>query len=1050
MLQGWVIVVVSFAYLGLLFAIAYYGDKRADAGRSIIARPSVYALSLAVYATSWTFYGSVGRASSTGVGFLPVYLGPTLMFALGWLVLRKIIRISKENRITSIADFVASRYGKSTLLGGLVAVIAVVGIVPYISLQLKAISDTFGILLGYPDIISPAELEPASLLSDKALYVALLLAVFTILFGTRKLDAAERHEGMVAAIAFESLVKLVAFLAVGLFVTFGVFGGFGDLFGSAAALPNADELFTVGEDPGFGGLLSLTLLSMLAIVLLPRQFQVTVVENVDERHLNKAMWLFPLYLLAINLFVLPIALGGLTAFQGAGVNPDYFVLALPMAEGQEALALFVYVGGISAATAMVIVEAIALSTMVSNNLLMPALLRTEGSRLTRGTRPDAGPGHEAARAGDPARGDRRSAAARLRLLPHGRRDDGARLDRPCLVRRSRPVRPGDPRRDLLEGRHAQRRARRAARRAPPSGLYTLLLPSFARSGLFPASFLTEGPFGIELLRPEQLLGLDGLDSTSHAMFWSMLVNVGLYVGVSLFSRPQRGRAHAGGAVRRRLPADRRGLRGSGAAAPRSPTCRRCSRASSDAERASEALAEQARERGLRVSDGARADPELVHHVETAAGGLDRGSVGTGDGRLGGRGGAARHGRGDGHPRRDLPGDRLQPRARAQVPGARGGDRRAAGRRTPAHGARPPEGRLRLDGHPRAAHAADVDARASRRSCSRTRSFPPDERERFLRIVIEEIERLTRLINQVLDLSKIESGSAEWQIGEIDLKEIVEDSATATAQLFSERDAELQVRLPEAVPAVAADRDRIKQVMLNLLSNAAKFCDAEHGRVAVEFGVADGALRVDVRDNGPGIEREDQQLIFEKFRQGGDGLTERTKGTGLGLPICREIVAYLGGELWVESEPGSGATFSFTLPVTRCAPGRGAGEGLMATRVLIVDDEPNIVTSIEFLMRQRGYETRVARNGDEALSEVESFRPHLVLLDVMLPHKDGFEVCQQLRAGGWADLKIVMLTAKGRDIEIEKGLALGADAYVTKPFSTGELVARVSEMLDSDA
>ncbi|HZL04449.1 MAG TPA: histidine kinase, partial [Coriobacteriia bacterium] len=288
MLETPVILVVSFAYLGLLFAIAYWGDKRAAAGRSIIARPSIYALSLAVYATSWTFYGSVGRAASTGVGFLPIYLGPTLMFALGWLVLRKIIRISKENRITSIADFVASRYGKSTLLGGLVTVIAVVGIVPYISLQLKAISNTFTILPEYPEIVSPRELGSPSLFADTGLYVALVLAAFTIAFGTRKLDATERHEGMVAAIAFESVVKLVAFVCVGLFVTFGVFGGFGDLFGRAAALPQADELFTLGgPDTGYMNFVWLTVLSMLAIVLLPRQFHVAVVENVDERHVSK-------------------------------------------------------------------------------------------------------------------------------------------------------------------------------------------------------------------------------------------------------------------------------------------------------------------------------------------------------------------------------------------------------------------------------------------------------------------------------------------------------------------------------------------------------------------------------------------------------------------------------------------------------------------------------------------------------------------------------------------------------------------------------------------
>src|SRR5688572_9768131 len=244
MLLGGVILVASFAYLGILFAIAYWGDKRADAGRSLIANPYIYALSMAVYATSWTFYGSVGRAAASGVGFLPIYLGPTLIAALWWLVLRKMIRISKANRITSIADFNAARYGKSALLGGLVTVIAVIGIIPYIALQLKAVSNSFILLLQYPEVVMPAKGEAVALFQDTALYVALLLAAFTIVFGTRHLDATERHEGMVAAIAFESLVKLLAFLAVGAFVTFGLYGGFADLFEQASRLPQLDKLLT--------------------------------------------------------------------------------------------------------------------------------------------------------------------------------------------------------------------------------------------------------------------------------------------------------------------------------------------------------------------------------------------------------------------------------------------------------------------------------------------------------------------------------------------------------------------------------------------------------------------------------------------------------------------------------------------------------------------------------------------------------------------------------------------------------------------------------------
>src|SRR6266581_6245261 len=349
MLEGWVILLCSFAYLGILFAIAFYGDKRADTGRSIIANPYIYALSMAVYATSWTYYGSVGRAAASGVGFLPIYIGPTLMAALWWLVLRKMIRISKANRITSIADFIASRYGKSSLLAGIVTIIAVIGVIPYIALQLKAVSSSFTILLQYPDVI-PKNVASVGVAHDTALYVALLLAAFTIVFGTRHLDATERHEGMVAAIAFESLVKLLAFVAVGVFVTFGMYHGFADIFERAATVPELERLLTLDSAGGaYGTWASLIFLSMLSIMFLPRQFQISVVENVNEDHVVKAIWLFPLYLLVINIFVLPIAFVGLMQFSG-NVDADTFVLRLPMIEKREGLALFAFIGGLSAAT----------------------------------------------------------------------------------------------------------------------------------------------------------------------------------------------------------------------------------------------------------------------------------------------------------------------------------------------------------------------------------------------------------------------------------------------------------------------------------------------------------------------------------------------------------------------------------------------------------------------------------------------------------------------------------------------------------------------------
>ncbi|HYM64398.1 MAG TPA: ATP-binding protein [Gaiellaceae bacterium] len=910
MLSTPVILVVSFAYLGLLFAIAYYGDKRADAGRSIVARPSVYALSLAVYATSWTFYGSVGRAADAGVGFLPIYLGPTLMFALGWVVLRKIIRISKANRTTTIADFIASRYGKSTLLGGLVTVIAVIGIVPYISLQLKAISNTFSILPEYPDIVSSTELDPGSLFADTGLYVALVLAAFTILFGARKLDASERHEGMIAAIAFESVVKLVAFLCVGLFVTFGMFGGFGDLFGQAGALPEADELFTLGgPETGYGSLLWLTILSMLAIVLLPRQFHVAVVENVDERHLNKAMWLFPLYLLVINLFVLPIALGGLVRFDGSEVSPDTFVLALPMAEGQQALALFAYLGGVSAATGMVIVETIALSTMVSNNLIMPVLLRARAS-LTEGR--------------DLRRlvlGVRRTTIVAVLLLGFvyfRAAGEATALVSIGLVSFAAVAQFGPA---LLGGIYWKGGNRNGALAGLAAGsllwAYTLLLPSFSRSDWLPQSFLEEGPLGIELLRPEQLFGLAGFDSVSHAMFWTMLANVGLYVGVSLFTRPsaaEHGQAVLFVDVIREPGEGGRFWRGTASVEALESMLARFL----GPDRARDALTRYADERGRRITEWREADAELVHHVET----LVAGSIGTASARV------MIASVVDEEPlgidevmdildetsqliaySREL--ERKSQELEAATSELRGANRRLR-----------ELDRLKDDFVSTVTHELRTpltSMRAFAEILLDNPELPLAERERFLGIVVEEIERLSRLINQVLDLAKIESGRSEWDIAAVDLAEVIEESATAAAHLLAARQAELQVRLPEEVPSVPTDRDRVKQVLLNLLSNAAKFCDEERGRVAVELAVEDGVVRVDVRDNGPGIDPEDQVVIFDRFRQGGQTLTERPQGTGLGLGISREIIRQLGGELWVDSAPGEGSTFSFVLPRAGTVP-----------------------------------------------------------------------------------------------------------------------------------
>jgi Na+/proline symporter/nitrogen-specific signal transduction histidine kinase len=913
MLQGWVIVLASVAYLGVLFAIASFGDRRAEAGRSIIANPYIYALSLAVYCTTWTFYGSVGRAASSGVGFLPVYLGPTLMVALWWFVLRKLIRVSKAHRITSLADLVASRYGKSQLLGGLVTVIAVLGVIPYIALQLKAISGSFTILVHYPAIVMPAKAAAQPVLHDTALYIAVLLAAFTVLFGTRHLDATERHEGLVAAIAFESLVKLVAFLAVGSFVTFGLFDGFADIFRLAEAVPRLRALMTVPAG-GYSTWVFLTFLSMLSIVFLPRQFQISVVENVDERHLLKATWLFPLYLLLINVFVLPLALGGLLHFSSGGVDADTFVLTLPMAHRQEALALLAYLGGLSAGTGMVIVETIALSTMVCNDLVMPLLLRQGWLRL-----------HQRRDLSGVLLGIRRVAIAAILLLGYVYfrvASEAYALVAIGLISFAAVAQFAPA---VLGGLYWKGGTRAGAVAGLSAGfavwVYTLALPSLAKSGWLPGGFLTDGPFGIGLLRPQELLGLTGLDEISHGLLWSMLANLGAYLGVSLAGRAGAAEAnqaalfvdvfrHTQGLERARL------LRSGAPVGELLPLVGRFL----GPERAREAFAAYARRRGLASPEALPADADVVHFAETQL----AGAIGSASARVVVASVVQEEPPGLDEVM-DILDEASQVRAYSHELEQKSLELEAATAELRGANARLQElDRMKDDFMSTVTHELRTPLTSIRAFSEILLDDPRiqlSERKRFLSIIVKETERLTRLINQMLDMAKIESGNAEWRSTRLDLNEVIAEAAESTGQLFREREVALTILPCTPPPLVMADRDRLIQVLINLLSNAVKFCAPRAGRVEVRPAALDGQVRVDVSDNGPGIPAGDLETIFEKFRQGGDTLTAKPRGTGLGLPISRRIVEHFGGRLWVESRPGQGATFSFVLPLE--APAAGA-------------------------------------------------------------------------------------------------------------------------------
>jgi Na+/proline symporter/nitrogen-specific signal transduction histidine kinase len=917
MLQQWIILLVSFGYLGVLFAIAYYGDKRADAGRSIISNPYIYTCSIAVYCTGWTFYGSVGRAASAGVGFLPIYLGPTLAAIVWWFVLRKIIRLSKVNNITSIADFIASRYGKSAVIGGLVTVICIVGIMPYIALQLKAISSSFNVLFlhNVRNIGQPAAGH------DTALYVALVLAAFSILFGTRHIDVTERHEGMVAAIAFESIVKLLAFSAVGIFVTYTMFDGPADLFTRAASAPETKKLMTMDLQPGgYASWLALTFISMTAIMFLPRQFQILVVENVNEKHVRTASWLFPLYLLAINLFVLPIALSGLMFFHTGAVDADMLVLSLPLVAGEEALALFVFIGGLSAATGMVIVETIALSTMLCNDLLMPVLLRLKLLRR--------------ADMGRTLLFMRRGGILLILLLGYvyfRLIGESYALVSIGLVSFAAAAQFAPA---ILLGIYWKGANRSGALAGLAGGFavwaYTLLLPSFARSGWIPMSIVEPGPFGLFELGPYHLLSLTSFDPITHSVFWSMLFNVGLMVGVSLFSRQaalDQLQAAMFVDVYKKRVADT-------TSAPlwygktRVSDLKELITRMIGPERAESAFRLYSLRHALELDDDTLADESLIAFAEREL----AGTVGAASARV--------------MVSSIIEGEALSIEGLMKVLDEtsqvieyshqleqKSRELEAATSELKRTNERLKElDRMKDEFVSTVSHELRTpltSIRAFSEILQDDGNLDPQQRQQLLRIVVKETERLTRLVNQVLDFTKIESGSYQWAHEKLDLVSVVQEATAATSQLSHNKNIIITRESPQAPVLVFGDNDRLVQVIINLLSNAIKYCAPDTGKVHILLSCRDGQARIEVIDNGPGIEAGERERIFEKFHQLGDSSKSKPHGTGLGLAICKTIIENHDGRIWVESNDWNGSSFVFTLPLLteygECTPAPATDE-----------------------------------------------------------------------------------------------------------------------------
>ncbi len=887
------IITISLSYLAILFIIAYLVERRNQEEKQT-GSSWIYALSLAVYCTGWTYYGSVGRAAVSGADFLTIYLGPSVMCAMFIPVLQKIIHICKTQRISSIADFISTRYGKNFSLGIIVTLCCVLGIIPYIALQLKAISNSFQMITG--NSVSGGD----HAFPDNSFVIAVVMAAFIVLFGTRSVDASERHRGIVAAIAFESVVKLIVFIAAGIFVTWGLYNGFGNLF-DVAREQHFMQFLGLAPAGGYSNWLAMLLVAMLAVILLPRQFQVAVIENTDVRHLRRAAWLFPLYLLAINIFVVPIAIAGKHLLP-AGVDADTYVLSVPLFAHAHTLAVFVYIGGLSAASGMIIVETIALATMVSNHLVFPTFLRSLhkrsaemelSSRILLVRRVSIFAILLLAYLYD------RYIAAYFSLVSIG-------VVSMAAVAQFAPA--------VFGGLYWKYASRKGAVAGIISGFvvwfYTLIFPSFAGAGFIGKSVLDAGPWGISWLRPQALLGLTDFGMLAHSLFWSLLINLLCYIVVSVLSTLSSEEL-----VQAEIFTDlnddefQRGAVWKGTAYI--ADIRRLVSGFIGRERAYNLIASYAHRNQISTQEP-EADPRIVVFAEKILSGV----IGSASARFM-ISNATREEQISVEEVLNIVKESQQAlelnkelrkksieltRATHLLQEANDQLRQADAIKdeflyTVTHELRTPL--------------------TSIRAMSEIVYDNPDMeeplRQEYLGNIVTEIERLSYLITQVLNLEKYESGRQKLHLHAVDISRLMQEVITALTPLAQPKGITISFHNPASMLIVQCDRDLIRQVGYNLIANALKYVPATGGQVDVSIRQENGEIFVWIEDNGRGVPVQLHTRIFEKFFQAQDQNLRKPEGSGLGLAICKRIMEMHGGRIWVENRMPEGARFIFALP-----------------------------------------------------------------------------------------------------------------------------------------
>lgn len=887
-----VAVTLSFGYLAFLFAVAFVTDRLPPHHKqTLVGSPLVYTLSISIYCTSWTFYGAVGSAAKNGLEFITIYLGPTLVFFAWWTVLRKMIRISSQQHTTSIADFISARYGKSVRLSVLVTLIALTATTPYIALQLQAVATSFEALISTPAL----SIRSSNFFGDIGFWVAVIMAVFVSLYGARLIDAKEQHAGVVAAIALESIVKLFAFVAIGLLVIFGL------KLGTQGSALSAEQLDAASAQVlslrGNGALRWTTLLflSAAAVLCLPRQFQVTVVENRRERHLATASWLFPTYLFILCLFTVPIAITGLRLLPGS--DPDLFVLTVPLISGYSNWALFAYIGGLASATSMVIMASIALSIMMSNHLIMPLILRVEALGLSR-------------------RSDLTKVQIRVRqvnialLLLLGflyyylsRSNEGLAAMGLIAFAGVAQIFPA-----LIGGLFWRDGTEIGALGGLAAGyllwLYFLIFPTLQGTGWW----LVAG-----IPAPQGLFTAMKVDPLVGALFWSLSANILAYIGLSYASK-----ANALERLQSAYFVDvfRSSRLGESELYERSAavedlydlTQRFIGR-----DQAYRAFRSYAERQGV-PGHLPKPDQNLVPFVER----LLAGRIGAASARVM----VASIATGE-----TISMDaviRILDETQQAIEYSHALEQKSAELEAIADQLRDANEQLKAldimkdDFLSRVSHELRTPMTALRsltEILTDTDDLSQDEQQRFLKIMAQESKRLTRLLDDILEVSRLESGMGVKLTDTVNPMQVMRD-AIAVVEANA---ATAGVKLVNALPLrwrlrALSDSDRLQQVFVNLLSNAVKYNNSPNPTVVVSAERQDSFLLLHVQDNGPGISDKDQKTLFTKFSRSWQDVVETTTGSGLGLAISKQIIQQMNGEILVRTSLGQGARFSVKLPV----------------------------------------------------------------------------------------------------------------------------------------